>query len=112
MHARQFALVGIAISLLTGCSAQPPDIGRGVSSNYAFNERVRQRFPVGSDERMLVAELLREQFRIEPAPSKRDNFVAHLEAEGLPCKRTWTLLWSTDQRKISDIEARYGEICL
>ena len=47
MLARQFALVGIAISLLTGCSAQPPDIGRGASSNYAFNERVQQRFPVG-----------------------------------------------------------------
>jgi hypothetical protein len=112
MLARQFALVGIVISLLTGCSAQPPDIGRGASSNYAFNERVQQRFPVGSDESVLVAALRREQFRIEPAPSKPGRFVARFEAEGLPCKRTWTLLWSTDQRKISDIEARYGEICL
>ena len=112
MLARQFALIGMVIPLLSGCSARPPDIGRDASSNYAFNERVQQRFPVGSDESVLVTELRRQRFRIAPDPSKRDSFVARFEAEGLPCKETWTLLWSTDQRKISDIEARRGEICL
>jgi hypothetical protein len=109
---RPFALIAIAVVAMSGCSSPPPDLARGASSNYAFKAAVQRRFPVGSDESVLIAELRRERLSIEPETSKRDHFIAGFEAPGVPCKGTWTILWSTDQRKISDIEARYGEICL
>jgi hypothetical protein len=68
----------IVATLLSACSAQPPSMGRNLDRRDTphFDERVRQRFPVGSDESQLEAELRSEQFSIaeihDPANRLRD----------------------------------------
>jgi hypothetical protein len=110
------ALFGL---LLTACSKSPPPIGSGLPKDFsaaatAFDERVRQRFPVGSEEEKLVAELRNQQFSIQEISDKGSRYKrsAGYEVGDLACKETWTILWVPLQGKVADIKGTYRQVCL
>jgi hypothetical protein len=108
----------IAASLLFGCSRPPPRIGRDLpkGAGYAqyFNDRVVQRFPVGSDQNKLVTELKNERFEITetPDPTSRYRFSAAYQVNSIVCREAWTIRWNSEQGVIKEIHADSRAICL
>jgi hypothetical protein len=69
---------------------------------------------VGSDDEKLRAELHREAFKITQAldPAIRYPFTATYQAHGIACIESWTIRWSSEQGKITDISASWSQTCL
>jgi len=104
---------------LSACAASPPPIGRELPAVFAdarpvFDKRVKERFPVGSDEGNLLAELRREAFTVREAsdPLKHFRYSATYEAHQLACNVSWTIWWNAEKSKIIDIVGDYGATCL
>ena len=62
-------LATFSILVLCGCADAPPPIGSDLHGPVnevalAFEQRVKKQFPVGSDESVLRADLMREKFAI------------------------------------------------
>jgi hypothetical protein len=109
------ALTLAVLLALSGCDEDPPAIGAGLPTNFAdaraaFDHRVQERFPIGSDESALRAELMREKFHIAVAEQPQ-QFVAHRSAEHFPCRLSWTILWSSVDGKIAAIKSNYTATC-
>ena len=103
---------------LAACTTNPPPIARGLPTNIqearqAFSERVPARFPVGSAETDLRAELQRQHFTIRTAGAYRApyQFSAIVDSPGL-CRRTWVILWSALTHQITSIAGDYSVTCL
>ena len=103
---------------LAACTTKPPPIARGLPSNIqdarqAFSERVPTRFPVGSAETDLRAELLRQHFTIRTAGANRApyQFLAIVDIPGF-CRQTWVILWSAQTNQITSIAGDYSQTCL
>jgi hypothetical protein len=115
MIIRQILPVIVAM-LLSACSEQPPPMGRNLARRDTshFDERVRQRFPVGSDENQLEAELRNEQFSIAEIhdPANRYQLSALHEVNSVACREDWTIQWTAEEGKIMGIEGRIRDICL
>ena len=115
MILRQILPVIVAM-LLSACSAQPPPMARNLATRDTshFDERVRQRFPVGSDENRLEAELRNERFSIAEIhdPANRYQMSARHEVNSMICREDWTILWSAEEGKITGIEGRIQDTCL
>jgi hypothetical protein len=116
---RQITFAVLATVCVTACANAPPPIGRNLPSAFAaaqpvFNQRVKERFHVGSDEQTLLAELRREGFtlspkNVAPPPSKSEAvYTVHQVA----CRLDWRILWSANDGKITAISGRYGAACL
>jgi len=115
-HITLAALTGLCAS---ACADSPPPIGRGLPAAFAdarpvFDKRVKERFPIGSEEEKLLAELHREAFTIAEAgnPSSRYRFSATYEAHQLVCNLSWTISWNAERSRITDIAGDYGATCL
>jgi hypothetical protein len=80
----------------------------------AFNARVQSRFPVGSSEADILAELRREQFKISAYDEavSRYQFSAVRDLPGVACKLFWTIQWNADAGKIAEIAGTYSGSCL
>jgi hypothetical protein len=81
---------------LLACTDSPPAIGSHLPGSFAvasdaFDQRIKTRFPVGSDEAALRTELVRERFVITRDKDSR---------------------WSGADGKIATIGASYKEVCL
>ena len=117
MEARPPLLLAmLLILLLTACSRAPP-LGRELPRNFDtsstyFDQRVKQRFPIGSDEAKLVVELRKEGFDITLGPSLPHQHSATYETHDLACRESWTVDWAGSQEKITDIEGQYRQVCL
>jgi hypothetical protein len=105
--------------LLAGCAVQVPPIGRNLPSssideNHAFDARVQERFPIGSSEAALITELEHEGFTLSDSKVEPEIYksMALYDRPGLPCRRTWRVLWKSEDAKISAIAGHYGEVCL
>jgi hypothetical protein len=112
-----FAL--ILIQLVSGCAVRIPEIGRSLpadfaDANHAFAARVQKRFPIGSSEAALVTELRREGFAISDSKVEPETYksIALYDRQGLPCRLTWRVLWTSEDAKISAIQGHYGGVCL
>jgi hypothetical protein len=108
--------VVLVASFLTACAAWPPPIARNLPAgdrSTSFDKRVKERFPVGSDEEKMLAELRHEAFTIAriTTDSPRYQFAATYEAHDLRCKLHWTVYWSTESAKITSIAGDYSSIC-
>jgi hypothetical protein len=109
--------VVLVASFLTACAAWPPPIARnlppGADRSVSFDKRVKERFPVGSDEEKMLVELRHEAFSIAriTTDSPRYQFAATYEAHDLRCKLHWTVYWSTESTKIRSITGDYASIC-
>jgi hypothetical protein len=101
------------LCLLGGCMDSPPKIARGLPKNLeqariAFDQRVRERFPVGSDEKVLRETLLRERFKF----ASRGEHSATYEAEQLVCRTTWVVTWGAESERITHIAGDRRSVCL
>jgi hypothetical protein len=102
---------------LVACKVVPPplayDLPRDTdAATTAFDQRVKARFPVGSEEGALWAELVRERFVIRASQESPPTFIATAEQPELYCRVDWTIYWHEDGGKIVDIGARYSQTCL
>jgi hypothetical protein len=120
MKIRQRASLAI-VSLLaiSACTSWTPPIARDLPESPVgtgdFDKRIQQRFPAGSDEAALAAELHGERFSIDETPdsSRTYRYAAHYTRQEIACRTSWTVLWNAGQGKIEEIVGRYsGEICL
>jgi hypothetical protein len=101
---------------LSACTDSPPAIGSHLPGTFAvasdaFDQRVKARFPVGSNEAALRAELARERFVIAQDQDSALTFSARYHASELVCGADWVIRWSGVDGKIVSIGARYKEVC-
>jgi hypothetical protein len=109
----------VLIPNFSGCSDAPPAIGTHLPGTFAvasdaFDQRVKETFPVGSGEAALLAELKRERF---VTSQDKDNnsglkFAARYHANELVCAADWVIRWSAVDGRIADIKSTYKEVCL
>jgi hypothetical protein len=109
------ALCGAIV--LVGCTDMPPplayDLPEGAyAATAAFDQRVKSRFPVGSDDGALRAELVRERFVIRTSGDSPATFTATYEHGDSTCRVDWTIQWREDAGMIADIGAKYWPTCL
>jgi hypothetical protein len=102
---------------LAGCKDLPPPIGDDLpeganAASAAFDQRVKARFPAGSDEGVLRAELVRERFVIRTSEDAPPTFIATYEHSDITCRVDWTIQWREDGGRIVDIGAKYLPTCL
>jgi hypothetical protein len=102
---------------LVACREVPPpladDLPEGAyAATAAFDLRVKARFPVGSDEGTLRAELARERFVIRASDDSPPTFIATYEHPDVVCRVDWTIYWHVDGGRIADISAKYRPTCL
>jgi hypothetical protein len=109
------------LSLLSilGCTDTAPKLGRDLPRSWSdqtpyFDERVKERFPIGSSESTMISELRSERFSVRDAAGLDGsyNFAAVYEQAGIPCREAWTVLWSANGGVISQIHGRYRQVCL
>ena len=105
--------------LFSGCAYSIPPLGRDLpatvdQTRVEFDARVRNRYPVGSDEQPLVAELRKERFKLAEDLGKpnADRLSAVYESNGLACRLRWAVYWAADQGKITAISGEYSQVCL
>jgi hypothetical protein len=115
---RTVSLSVAAVFVLAACTTKPPPIARGLPSNMqearqAFSERVPMRFPVGSAETDLRAELQRQHFTIRTAGANRApyQFSAIVDIPGF-CRQTWVILWGAQTNQITSIAGDFSQTCL
>jgi len=115
---RTVGLSAAAVFGLAACTTKPPPIARGLPHNIeearqAFSERVPMRFPVGSAETDLRAELQRQRFTIRTEGANRApyQFSAIVDIPGF-CRQTWVILWGAQTNQITSIAGNYSQTCL
>jgi hypothetical protein len=115
---RHITFTALATVSLSGCSLAVPPIAQGGPKNVElvtpyFDSRIKQRFPVGSDEKELRAELHRERFRISATndPQVGYQYIAIYRENGV-CKVSWAVRWNADQGTITSTTAAYTQTCL
>lgn len=101
---------------LMACADSRPTIGSHLSAFPAedsaeFDQQVKARFPVGSDENALRATLARERFAIFGDADSHFRFSAAYSASELFCRHDWSIRWSVQAGKIVDIGGKYWLTC-
>jgi hypothetical protein len=116
---RKMTLAVLCAFGVSACSYTTPPLGRGLPRDFVptpdFDRRVKERFPVGSDESKLIAELHDERFATTETqdPSSPYRFSALYVAQGIACRESWRVRWKAEQGRIVEIEGWYGPIgCL
>jgi hypothetical protein len=104
--------------LLAACSNSDPPIGSGLPVTFgftlAFEQRVRERFPVGSYESRLIAELRNERFtlgEIQDPSNRYRNSAVYEASHGFACKGEWQVYWAASQGIIVEIGGMNREVC-
>ena len=113
---RPFRILATFSSLgLLACAASPPTIGSHLGASAAdsavFDQQVKARFPVGSDENALRVELVRERFVIIRDKDMPFRFSATYSASELFCRQDWIIRWSVYAGKIAGIGGKYWLTC-
>jgi hypothetical protein len=114
---KPFGIIALLGVCLVACKDTPPPIARDLPEDayaaiVAFDQRVKARFPVGSDEAALRAEVARERFVITTDRDSPTIFIATYEHNDFTCRVDWTIQWRADGGKIVDIGAKYWPTCL
>ena len=110
----------LAFAVLTSACADPmPKLADGLPRSFGptsdFDKRLKEQFPVGSNELQLTAELQRERFVLRDGgdPEKVYQFASIYDRHDLPCREVWTVLWSAELGRITAIAGRdSGDLCL
>ncbi len=88
------------------------DLGSGWKEiDRNFDARVRQQFPPGSPERVLVAELKRQGFVPTQWTATALRSAAR-EEHRLPCVYDADVKWEAREGQITLIEGRYSGVCV
>jgi hypothetical protein len=114
-----FAICAVLLLSACGNGKPTPQIAEGLPKvpgpTSDFDARLKQRFPIGSGESELVAELRAEKFSIKEIrdPSTGYRRTAYYESTSFACKETWTVNWDAEQGQITGIKGiSSGTICL
>lgn len=104
----------LAALLLSACVDSPPKIGLDTPSTPAFDKRVKEQFPVGSAENLMLSELRKEGFGIPlkyPLTRGYASSANFSQRQGV-CDVTWAIEWNVESGKITAIEGSRGMVCL
>ncbi len=115
------ALVGAFAARIWWFSEPPPvpDLLQGLGessapgSQEAFLARLDQRFPKGSSESTMIAELLRQGFKLRkdarpPAHEASYELGASINDR---CRRSGSVRWTAESDRISEINGGYSQHC-
>jgi len=102
---------------IAGCTTAPPRIGAGLHGpvedvRAEFDQRVKARFPVGSDETLLHSELTLEKFTITRDKDSPFGFSAIYQSGGIACVIDWRVRWSKFEGRVEDIGSGWAQTCL
>jgi hypothetical protein len=105
--------------VVSACSNATPALVRGLPRSFVptsdFDIRIKERFPVGSAESKLLAELHGERFattKIQDS-SKPYRYSAVYVAQSIACREWWKIQWNAEHGQIIGIEgSNSGELCL
>ena len=119
MRNRGIVLLCSALAV-AGCQGAPPPLGAGLPGgtwatvSQVFDARVKARFPVGSSESSMLLELGRQKFLLSLplTVGARYSVTAVRDVPGFPCRRHWSVTWSTHSGLITDIAGSYSGTCL
>jgi hypothetical protein len=111
------ALGSLFFLALTGCTTARPPIGHGLHGpvkevQAEFDRRMRMQFPIGSDEAVLHAELVRQKFTIVRDKDAPFSFSAIYHSGGIACVESWDVRWSVYAGRIPGIRGYWGQNCL
>ncbi len=92
-----------------GTSAPP--LLRDLPGDYAaatamLTDRARARFPAGTPESAVTAELLAQGFKVSPPTHS-----AEWRREGLPCVEIARIWWRAEQGRVTAIEGLRNALC-
>jgi hypothetical protein len=113
-----YRILGLLMTLiLPACADSPPAIGSHLPGTFsvaadAFDQRVKARFPIGSDEAALRTEMMQQRFVIARDKDSPFSFSAGYVANELICRADWVIRWSVFEGKVAAIGGSYEEICL
>ena len=123
-HSGQMGRLMVFLSLLalSGCQetkreALPPiaaDLpAETEAAGHVFQQRVQQRFPVGTPEGELISTLKSQGFVIHGATEAGDfnNAILRRDADGL-CQTEWSVRWRASQRRLSEVWAVHFVRCV
>ncbi len=102
-----------SISWLFGRRPRAPEIGRGLPWSYlegerAFDARVKARYPAGTPEERLVAELHGQGFALSRHPGFDGVTVADYVSSQFVFRTIWSVRWRANQGRVRDIWGVYG----
>ena len=95
---------------LLGRRRKPPELGRALpadsrAAESVFNARVEGRFPRGTLETDLVAELKRQEFSVR---SSENGEFATFSDGGFPIEKLWHVGWRASDGRITSAWGVYG----
>ena len=103
----------------SACSNTTPSLGRGLPRTFGptpeFDERIKERFPGGSEQSKLIHELHDERFATTETQNSSGpyRYSARHVAQSIACRESWMIQWNAEHGRIVGIEGWYsGEICL
>lgn len=121
MRALHACIALCLIAVLGGCALNlGPAIGADLPSNpamaqQAFDQRIRQRYPVGSSEAALVSDLRRQGFgtatNSQSPPERFRNFAIQCGYVSLVPTHTWEVQWTAVDGRITDIAGVFIPNC-
>ena len=117
-----FVPVGLGLLVLAGfgwltwqaSDISLPPLARGLPAKFVagdrvFKARIEHDYPVGSDERRLVADLTAQGFTIDASPPESSASLKRFMGCG---DKVWRVYWRADKKKLTHIFAIYGADCL
>lgn len=80
------------------------------SGKQVFRARIDNSYPTGSSEAKLVSDLESQGFEITTYPNGRSK--AEL-SRFIGCgSKVWSVYWSAEEGKVTDITSMYGTVCI
>lgn len=100
----------VMCSSLSGCGSAKPEIGRGLPSDYAeaeplFNQRVKDRFPPGTDEKRLMDDLQEQGFEVLPRPGGISDATFK---SGWIVQTIWSVRWRAKDNRVIETWGVHG----
>jgi hypothetical protein len=111
---RTILLAILIVPALAACGTAPPRLAAGLQGSNKlgdypeWDQRVRERFPPGTDEQKLVTELRRQHFVFNPTQAGRASF----RSSDLACTQTWGVKWAARDGLITEIAGEHNGACL
>lgn len=112
---RTLLLAILIVPILAACSMRPPPkLAKGLGANVTYqpdpdwDQRLRERFPVGSEESLLLAELRRDHFVFDPT---RPGHASYPQPR-FPCRQDWRVDWKAEGGRITEIAGTHNGACL
>ena len=76
----------------------------------AFEQRLKERYPIGSEESSLVFELWTERFVADGLSEDGEKY-AEYSRFSFPCRDKWGISWTTDENgRLATMVGRYVQI--